>query len=494
MHRRLYRILPYLAAAALLAVSTAACGGPAEDGPKETTPSGDYTVIRVLYPGDRSERMKDFLANEFKDRLRQDLNLGVEVSWSPWDQYWNKKDMMIAADEEIDWFWDGTPNLAKVLASKSCIPIDDLIAEYGQNIRRVIPAENFKSYTVNGRLMGIPIQYAPTSEKFRSIIVRQDILKSIGMSEIRSVADMDKFGELLEARFPDMKYIGYDPSMALTRELEPANITYDANNYIVVDENTRKAFFYALTDGWKAAVRKAFEWNQKGWIPEEVTLKPKDQVNREKSGLYAESEGAVSRPFENISDLRKNVPGAFTEEFLLSPDKPKYRTMASTEGIFISPTAKHPEKAVQMIDWMLKSKENYLFCIYGVESKDYIMRDGRIKLLNRDSLWYEWMFRNLNYMEFTDNVSDEFIASFKNWDKDARLSCHFGFAFDPGPVRSEEARLNQIVAEKLIPIATGYIDYDTGFAAAKAALEAAGVEKYVAEYQRQLDTFIKNAK
>lgn len=46
----------------------------------------------------------------------------------------------------------------------------------------------------------------------------------------------------------------------------------------------------------------------------------------------------------------------------------------------------------------------------------------------------------------------------------------------------------------LTPISTGYIDYDKAFPKAKAALEAAGVEKYVAEYQKQLDAFIASQK
>jgi putative aldouronate transport system substrate-binding protein len=102
-----------------------------------------------------------------------------------------------------------------------------------------------------------------------------------------------------------------------------------------------------------------------------------------------------------------------TQEFLLSPDKPKYKTMASTEGIFISSTAKYPERAMQMINWMLQRKENYLFCIYGVEGKDYTMTNGRIQLINKDNFWYEWMFRNLNYMEFPDNVSQPEVEVMK---------------------------------------------------------------------------------
>ncbi len=462
----------------------------AKEAPAASDLTKEFLTLKVHYPGDQSKRMGEFLDNEFKQKLKDELNTAVEVSWSPWDQYWNKKDMMIAAGEQIDWFWDGAPDLSKVVGAKSCQPIDELLEKYGQDIKKAIPEENFKSFVIDGKLMGIPSQYAPTSEKFRSILVRQDILDGVGMKEIKTIADMNQLGELVQTKFPGMKYIAYDPYMPLTRETDTRNISYDANNFIIVDEDTGKAEFAALTEGWKKASMQAYEWNKKGWIPEEVTVKQKEQVNRMKSGKYVESEGAISRPLEDIADLRKNVPDATLVEFVIAPEKPRYKTMASSEGIFIGSTAKYPERAMMMLNWMLQSKENYLFCIYGVDGKDYTMENGRIKLINQDSLWYEWMFRNLNYMEFPDNVSDEFIESFKNWDNDAKLSCHFGFAFDPTAVRSEEAKINQISTEKLLPISTGFVDYETAFPEAEKALKAAGVDKYVAEYQKQLDAFI----
>lgn len=450
----------------------------------------EFITLKVLYPGDQSKRMADFLGNEFKTKLKEELNTGVEVSWSPWDQYWNKKDMMIAAGEQIDWFWDGTPNLSKVVGSKSNQPIDELLNKYGQDLLKAIPADNFKALSIGGKIMGIPSQNAPTAEKLRSILVRQDILTEVGMTEIKTIADITKFGDLLKTKKPDMKLISADLFMALTRELDPSNITYDANNFITVNEDTKKASFSAMTEGWKLAAKQAKAWSEAGFTPEEVSIKPRELINRMKSGKYAVGEGAISRPLEDINDTRKNDPKAVMQEYLLASEKTKYRSMASTETIFIGITAKYPERAMQMLNWMFKDQEHYLFSLYGVADKDYKIENGIIKTINQDALWYEWMFRNQNYMVFPDTVSQEFVDTFKNWDKDAKLSCHFGFAFDPTSVNVQEAQLNQIVLEKLNPISSGFVDYDKAWTAAASALKSAGVEAYVAEYQKQLDAFI----
>ena len=145
---------------------------------------------------------------------------------------------------------------------------------------------------------------------------------------------------------------------------------------------------------------------------------------------------------------------------------------------------------MQMINWMLKSKENYFFCIYGVEGKDYIMKDGRIKLINQDSLWYEWMFRNRNYQMFTPDVDQNFINTYNHWDDKALVSKSFGFRFDNSKVKDIELKLNEIAGKQFLSIRTGFVDFNTEYPKALKALKAAGIDQYVAEVNRQLKAYL----
>lgn len=51
--------------------------------------------------------MSEFLDNEFAEKMAADLGLKVEVVFVPWAQYWEQKDIMLAANEPIDLYWDG---------------------------------------------------------------------------------------------------------------------------------------------------------------------------------------------------------------------------------------------------------------------------------------------------------------------------------------------------------------------------------------------------
>ena len=49
----------------------------------------------------------------------------VNVVFVPWDQYWDKKDIMLANQEAIDLYWDGLPDLSTMVNKKQCQPIDE---------------------------------------------------------------------------------------------------------------------------------------------------------------------------------------------------------------------------------------------------------------------------------------------------------------------------------------------------------------------------------
>ena len=90
--------------------------------------------ITILYPGDETDRFTEFLNNEFAERMKNDLNMKVNVVFVPWDQYWDKKDIMLANQEAIDLYWDGLPDLSTMVNKKQCQPIDELLEKYGQDM------------------------------------------------------------------------------------------------------------------------------------------------------------------------------------------------------------------------------------------------------------------------------------------------------------------------------------------------------------------------
>jgi putative aldouronate transport system substrate-binding protein len=145
---------------------------------------------------------------------------------------------------------------------------------------------------------------------------------------------------------------------------------------------------------------------------------------------------------------------------------------------------------MMFLNWVYKSQDNYDFIVLGTKGEHYdLTENGRVKVIAKESMFYEWMFRNINYMRFPDNVSDAVVDRIKNWDNDAKYSKLFGFNFDQTPVKAEVARVQSVVTEKLYPILYGYVDYDTNIKSAVDELKNAGMDKILAELQSQFSKY-----
>jgi putative aldouronate transport system substrate-binding protein len=176
-------------------------------------------TLNVLYPGEESERMRQFLTNEFREKTTHDIGVEIRMSYSPWSQYWNTLDLMLQSGKPLDWYWDGNFSLSGHVARGQCLPIDSLLDTYGQDIKRVIPAANFKALSIRGQIYGIPSQYAPSADKFLSILGREDLLSAVGVTRIESIADFVRACDLVKKAFPQITPLAGSVWRAMTREL-----------------------------------------------------------------------------------------------------------------------------------------------------------------------------------------------------------------------------------------------------------------------------------
>ena len=452
-------------------------------------------TLNVLYPGEESDRMRSFLANEFRDRTVRDLGVEIRMTYAPWSRYWNTLDLMLQSGEPLDWYWDGNFSFSGHVARGQCQPIDGLLDTDGQDIKRVIPAANFQALSMKGRIYGIPSQYAPSADKFLSVLGREDLLSAVGITRLDTIAELVRACELIRTSFPQITPLAGSVWRAMTRELSASrdlHLTGSTEGLLYVVENEPGSRVYSTFED-RGLMRRMSALNQafvqRGYVAPETLTEPQNDIVRFRNGRYAFENGAIARPLEESAAVQKNAPWARLREYLLSPGKPKYIDMPGNEVLFVSSASRNPRKVMQFFDWIWKDRANYEFAIYGVAGTDYTVAADRLTLVSSDMLFYDWMFRNLNYMRFPVNVTDEFIQDYVSWDKGARRSKLYGFAFDSTPVKAEAARVDSVWAARILPIINGFVPFDEEYDRAVSDLRAAGVERIRAEYQKQLQAF-----
>ncbi len=452
--------------------------------------NGSKDTITILYPGDQSDRMSEFLKNEFAKKMQEDIGMKVEMIYVPWDQYWEQKDIMLAAKEPVDLYWDGLPDLATMVNKKQASILNDLIDQYGQDMLKVLPKEQLEGATINGKIYGIPSAYAPSSAMYQLVCVRQDILEACGMTEIKTAEDLKLFAEKAKEKFPEMKGPADPIFKPLTRYFAEEQLTWCANeDAVVYGDTTNKVYDYYETDAFKKVAKYNREMYLAGLYSDDLTIKYNERDSRMQTGLYLWVEGSLGKENEIIDSVKANAPEAVLKSYLLKAEEPRYIIAAGGEVLCIPESAPNPEGAMRFINWLYSSQENYLFALYGVEGTDYEIVDGRVNKLVPDEFFYEWMFRNQNYQLFAPNVDQAYIDTYQSWDDEAIVSNMLGFRFNNEKVKEIEAAIKEVSGKQMAPIMYGFVDFETEYPKALQALKEAGIDEYVAEVQRQMDEF-----
>lgn len=473
-----------LLAAGMLVLCFAGCSGGSR---------GDK--VTILYPGEESERMTELMAGELGEQIKKDTGLTVELVYVPWEQYWEQKDIMLAAKEPIDLYWDGLPDISTMVNKKQCEPLDDLLEQYGQDILKVIPKEYIRGGTVNGTLYGIPSSYAPSSAMYQLVCLRQDLLEDVGMSDVKTADDLMRFSTLVKEKYPEIRGGADHLYKPLTRYFGEEQYFWIASQDLVVfGQETGKAYSYFETEAFQEVAKFNRKMMLAGQYHDDITTKVNESAGRMQSGLYIWTEGSLGRDHEIIDTVRQNAPEADLKCYLLAPEKPKYINVAGGEVMCIPTTAPNKAGAMKFLNWIYQSEDHYNLAIYGVEGVDYELIDGRIKRIMSDDLFYEWMFRNQNYQRFPQESTQEEIDTYRTWDDDALMSKAFGFRFNNENVLAIENKCNEITGKMFTQICTGFVDFETEYPKAVAALKEAGIDEYVAEVQRQLDEFFAQQK
>ena len=253
-------------------------------------------------------------------------------------------------------------------------------------------------------------------------------------------------------------------------------------------------YSYAHTQAFQEVAKFNREMFLDSLYGDEVAIKYNERDSRMQTGLYLWVEGSLGKENEIIGSVKVADPDAVLKNYLLAPEKPRYINATGGEVLCIPYSAKNPEGALKFLAWLWGSQENYLFCLYGEEGKDWKLdENGRLVTLSEtargDGYFYEWMFRNANYQVFGEGVSDEYIETYRHWDDEAIASAMLGFAFDNTGFEAIETACIEAY-KKIDPILYGYVDFETEYPKAIAELEAAGINEYVAEVNRQLQEFM----
>lgn len=155
----------------------------AEQGKEETSEAGekknDGEIVEIIwqYPspsevGEGFYRMEDAL-NEMMEK-----DIGVHVTFEPCDLLNSQNDatLMVSAGEQLDICLTAFTSARNLIDSGLVIPLDDLMATYGQDVQEQGP-EAVESCRFDGEIYGVPPLYVVT--KYYGYNMKKSTLKNM---------------------------------------------------------------------------------------------------------------------------------------------------------------------------------------------------------------------------------------------------------------------------------------------------------------------------
>jgi putative aldouronate transport system substrate-binding protein len=467
-----------------------------------TADPGPVTV-KYLMPGDPPIAYNEVIA-AINEKLVRDKSIKIEIVYIPWDVWQQRVNLMLTTGDEFDVYhiMQDQIQMSAYQAMGGLTDITALLDQYGPNIKRVISSGAWDAMRVGGKIYGIPAQWAELSND-DGFTIRKDVLDKFGYDVPTTLEDLFDTARGIAARWDGSGKL-YIPVWGFTDFAKnPFARTYDTwpfivKDYIALIRQDGTVDSWIESEEFKKNIAYMRQLNQAGLIhPDVLTLSADQGNNIYRSGNWFVTLGGID---SYIDDVRlNNNPNIKPEDYILvklNPEKPDIYPVVVKNLNGISSTSRHPEAAVKFFDWLYTGKENYKLFMYGREGQEYTIdsRGLKVAAVNESNQGLygqaDWMLGNVNYMIPGSNALPMEVQYLYTSNPKAVVSPASDFFFNASAVEAEWVNIQSEFRASIVPIYAGILSYEEAFPAALRRIKAAGLDKALAEYRRQLAAHI----
>lgn len=459
----------------------------------------DEATLNIVYPGDPPPD-QDTVTAALEEAMKGELNVKLNYTFIPWNDYQTKVTVMAVAGENIDMLWTHPAILSTMFMSNSLAPLDDAIAKFGPDITKNIDKKYFPPVTIKGKIYGVPAAQLGTSGPQYPMTVRKDLREKYGLPEIKTVEDFEAFLAAVRKNNPELTPLAVAPGNSIPIKGKwfaesggglPGGLNVD------MKENKAKAF-YDYPD-YMDSFTKARDAYLKGYITKDV-LSLKDFRAPFLEGKAAAVIGDIFEYNFNTMKLA-TAPGVELEFVRLGIGPGWWQGVTTWNFQSVVSASKNVDRCVMFLNWVQKDQKNYDLMTLGVEGKHYVVKDGMINLpdgvdpAKPPYAPYEWIWYQPMYIKDRSTYVKGFSDMYRKYDDVVDFVWEGqGFTFDNSPVKDKVAAIASIAAEYSNALLSGTIDPVKYVPEYIEKLKKAGIEDVKAEVQKQVDAWLASKK
>ena len=496
----------------LLSVLLIGCGNEKEEAVTGTTDTApDTSAAQSTEKLDPAELTWCIMNSEQKDLdtvlkdinvyLQGKLNAKLNLEIYDWGQYDQKMQLKIAGGENFDlcfttfsWVNKFQQNVTK----GAFLPLDDLLENYGQNIKKIIPEKYINMARVNGKIYAVP-NYQITAMS-KSIYFKKDLVDKYKF-DYKSVTKMEDLEPLLDQILKNEK--GMTP-ININKIWEGELYVYckgygvkfpDKVGPIEIYEDGKGGYTYSdqPSEAFKNYLRLMRKWYLKGYIRKDAASIDTDDSYM-KAGKDAVMIGGTYKPGDDI-DMSNKYGYPIVSQRVTEPVVQPGASLSACTAI--SATSENPERAMMLLDLLNSDKVLFNKMVFGIKDRHYKQIDENTVETIPDSGYKldAWEFGNqFNSFYMKGQAPGTWEETIK-YNESAELSpmAKINFIFDTEPVKTEWAKIQAISDEFMPSLTTGTVDPDKNLALMYEKLEPI-LPKLMEEVKRQVEAAAKNNK
>ncbi len=443
------------------------------------------------------------IQNEMNKIIPAKINATVKLVPINFSAYQQQLNLVLSGNEKWDLIANGYNfGLAGQVARKQLLPLDDLIAKYGQGYID-FAAEAFRNGgKVNGKTY-LTVNLRPMGANY-GICMRKDIVDKykIDIKKIKTLDDVEKMLQIVKENEPGMWPVA--PQVVATSMVQFFR-SYDMlgslDGVIANYGQSLKVTNWYETEEYASYLNRVRKWYEAGYIKSDIATNKDPIVTFVRAGKLFSYVTNMKPGFE-VQETNNTGMEMVTAEIF-----PALSTTGDIAGFgwSIPRSNQNPEKTMQLLNLLYSDPQLSNLIINGIEGKHWAYVKGKVNTIDfpeginsKNSTYYlgaqlGWLFPNQGITPVWDGNPPDFWDIFRAFNNNARRSKAIGFSFDATPVKGELTAVTNVIQQYKLSLENGTVDPAVKLPEFRARLKSAGIDKIVAEKQKQLDEWALEA-
>lgn len=500
------------------------------EAPEETAePALEQKTIQLMITGAGKQANSDKVWAAFNEQLQQYVpNTTVEFIDVPFEEYSEKFSQVLASGEGVDLAWTGwLINKPQNIADGNLMPLDDLLAEYGQGIVDILGEEVVEIHrnAADGKLYYLPSWQGLCGER-RGWLVVTEIAELAGDTWIEDTeAALNKWRN---------NYSGIEDFQAVLDQATKYLAAAKEAGKLGAGINTGRAFGWSMYNGmysflgvggaeigitycdgtftvkdgvagehYKLYAKTMADWYKEGYIRSDIMSVDTSTLTTPKNGEITDTTYVFScDPYLTEADQEAAIADAGMDMTYLPIEENAYLILGGDTSYAIPYCADEPERAMMVLNAIYSRPDLYNTLIYGIEGEDYTKNaDGTITTsyvgaspTADDSYGIQrWIIGSCKNALINNGTDPNYYADLEALEATAQVNPFLNFTFDRTNVEGICASILNVYYEYGPQLDNGVAgdNWEELYNNYMAARKDAGIEELVTEFQNQLNAYIE---